>query len=120
MSALEANPNNIRSLEDVIAWNRKYSNREGGVPGVHPAWPSGQDNFEMALELKGEQNEAYFAALKFIRQKSREEGIDAALGFQEDMLDGLLVPIHADGGIACQVAAKAGMCDSTIHYVQRQ
>lgn len=108
LNSLEVNPNGIRSLEDVIAWNTAHTEHEGGIPGTHPAWPTGQDSFDMALKLKGEQNEAYTAAVDFIRRKSRDEGIDAALKSQGAMLDGLLVPVQADGGVACQVAAKAG------------
>lgn len=63
----------------------------------------------MALQLQGEENADYVAALDFVRRKSREEGIDAALGAGGRML-GLLVPIHAGGGAACQISAKAGLC----------
>lgn len=106
------NPNKIYSLEDVVAWNRLHTQHEGGIPGTHPAWPTGQDTFEMVLELKGEENANYFAALDYIRRKSRKEGIDAALRVGGEILDGLLVPIHAVGGVACQIAAKAGPSNS--------
>lgn len=56
-----------------------------------------------------QENADYVAALDFVRRKSREEGIDAALGAGGRMLDGPLVPIHAEGGAACQIAAKAGL-----------
>ena len=108
LSLLDVNPHHIYGLEDVIAWNKKHTQLEGGIPNTHPAWPLGQDSFDSVLELKGERNQAYRAALEFIRQKSREEGIDAALRVRDSMLDGLLVPLRPDGGVACQVAAKAG------------
>lgn len=110
LSLLINNKNNIHGLEDVMAYNRMYTEEEGGVPGTHPAWVTGQDSFEMSKATKGVKTETYYKALNYIRRKSREEGIDAALQFQQLELNGLLVPIHADGGVACQLAAKAGMC----------
>jgi amidase len=50
----------------------------------------------------------YLKALQYIRRKSREEGVGAALLFEEGTLDGLLVPLQADGGVTCSVVAKAG------------
>lgn len=112
--SLQVNPNKIHILEDVIAWS---NNHEGGVPETHPAWPIGQDNFDKALKLKGEQNKAYAAALTFIRQNSRAKGIDTALRTLGFMLDGFLVPIHADGGVACQVAANSGTSDYSLTLI---
>lgn len=60
----------------------------------------------MVLELKGEETADYFGALDFIHRKSREEGIDAALGVGGEILDGLLVPIHVGGGTAGQTLQK--------------
>ncbi|KLJ09941.1 hypothetical protein EMPG_14637 [Blastomyces silverae] len=110
LSNLAANPNHIRSLDDVVKYNATHAEKEGGRPGVHPAWPSGQDSFEMSLETEGVMDETYHDALAYIRRKSREEGIDAALSRSDDgrQLDGLLVPLQADSGVGCQVAAKAG------------
>ncbi|OAT05815.1 amidase [Blastomyces gilchristii SLH14081] len=109
LSNLAANPNNIRSLDDVVKYNATHAEKEGGRPGVHPAWPSGQDSFEMSLETGGVMDETYHHALAYIRRKSREEGIDAALSRGDGrQLDGLLVPLQADSGVGCQVAAKAG------------
>ncbi|PGH19657.1 hypothetical protein AJ80_03812 [Polytolypa hystricis UAMH7299] len=109
LSGLSANPNNIQTLEDIVAWNAKYAKKEGGKPCLHPAWPTGQDTFEQSLASKGVMNDTYHEALEFIRKKSREEGIDAALRLPDgSQLDGLLVPVQADSGVACQVAAKAG------------
>ncbi|TQB74949.1 hypothetical protein MPDQ_003982 [Monascus purpureus] len=108
LAGLTSNPNNIHSLEDVIAYNMKYTEKEGGRPGTHPAWPKGQANFEKSLESKGVMDDTYYKALAYIRRKSREEGIDAALSCGGLQLDGLLVPVQAETGVACQVAAKAG------------
>lgn len=109
LSSLITNPNNIQGLEDIVTWNTRHSETEGGRPGSHSAWPSGQDNFEESLASKGVKDDTYYKALKYIRAKSREEGIDAALQLPGGShLDGLLVPIQAEGGVACQVAAKAG------------
>ncbi|KAN0090491.1 amidase family protein [Hyaloscypha variabilis] len=108
LSELAENPNKIYSLEDVIAYNLQHTAQEGGIPGTHPAWPTGQDCFDKCIESKDWPEDRYLKALKYIRRNSREEGIDAALRFEEGNLDGLLVPLQADGGVACSVAAKAG------------
>ncbi|EER41559.1 amidase [Histoplasma capsulatum H143] len=106
---LASNPNNINCLDDIVKYNERHAETEGGRPGVHPAWPSGQDSFEMSLDTKGVMDDTYRHAVVYIRRKSREEGIDAALSTKDrNQLDGLLVPLQADGGVACQVAAKAG------------
>lgn len=109
LSSLRTNPNQLNSLEDIVEYNKKNADREGGYPGAHPCWPNGQDNFEKSVESKGIMDEKYYEALNYIRKKSRDEGIDAALSWKGSKLDGLLVPIQADKGAACQVAAKAGM-----------
>ncbi|KAI8946183.1 amidase [Xylaria longipes] len=108
LAGLTANPNNIRSLEDVVEYNIKHTEREGGVPCTHPAWPTGQDSFDKSLATKGVEDETYKSALSFIRQKTRDEGIDAALKCEGKPFDGLLVPVQADGGVAVQIAAQAG------------
>ncbi|KAI3317443.1 amidase [Xylariaceae sp. AK1471] len=108
LSGLTTNPNNIRSLEDIIQYNIKHTDNEGGMPGTHPAWPIGQDSFEECLATKGIEDETYKSALEFIRQKTRDEGIDTALSYDGKPLDGLLVPVQADGGVATQIAAQAG------------
>jgi amidase len=113
LAGLTTNPNNIKSLEDIVEWNAKHAETEGGKPNTHPAWPSGQDNFELSLASKGVMDETYHKALEFIRKKSREEGIDAALQPSQGVhLDGLLVPLQAENGAASQVAAKAGLYNS--------
>ncbi|PMD51277.1 amidase family protein [Hyaloscypha bicolor E] len=106
LSGLEENK--IHLLEDVVAYNVQHTAKEGGVPRTHPAWPTGQDNFDKCLESKDWPEDMYLKALEYIRRKSRDEGIDAALRLEGDNLDGLLVPLQADGGVACSVAAKAG------------
>ena len=69
---------------------------------------TGQDSFEQSLASKGVEDDTYHSALAFIRRKSREEGIDAALSYNGSQLGGRLVPLQAESGVACQVAAKAG------------
>ncbi|KAI0012980.1 amidase [Xylariaceae sp. FL0662B] len=108
LSQLITNPHNIWGLEDVIEYNIKHTEREGGVPGTHPAWPTGQDSFDKSASSKGLENDTYKSAWEFIREKSRDEGIDPALRWGGEILDGLLVPIQADGGVATQIAAQAG------------
>jgi amidase len=108
LCGLAKNDNEIRCLEDVAAYNVQHTDQEGGVPGTHPAWPTGQDNFDRCLDSRNGRDDKYHEALAYVRRKSREEGIDAAMKEGEDALDGLLVPLQADGGVACSVAAKAG------------
>ena len=69
----------VRSLEDVIEYNRKNAGTEGGVPGVHPAYPDGQSNFLEIAASKGVKDATYRSALAHIRRQTRENGIDAAL-----------------------------------------
>lgn len=108
LATLEGTTEKMQSLEDVVDYNVKHTGREGGVPGTHPAWPTGQDNFDKCIESKGREDENYWKALDYIRHKSRSDGIDAALCHSEGALDGLLVPLQADGGAACSIAGKAG------------
>lgn len=108
LGTLGENRQHILSLEDVVAYNIKHTDQEGGVPGTHPAWPTGQDNFDRCLESGQQDDTVYGRALEYIRRESRERGIDAALEHGDDSLDGLLVPLQAEGGVACSVAAKAG------------
>lgn len=99
----------MRTLEDVVAYNVENTDREGGVPGTHPAWPTGQDNLDKCVESRGDDGADYQKALDYITRKSRVEGIDVALSLRGGgTLDGLLVPLQADQGAACSVAAKAG------------
>ena len=108
LANLENNPRNIHDLRNIMDYNIENTGREGGVSGTHPAWPTGQDCFDRCLESEAWDADIHDRALSYIRQKSREEGIDAALQHEGSQLDGLLVPLQADGGVACSVAAKAG------------
>ena len=108
LKTLKGTKENMLSLEDVVAYNIRHTDSEGGVPGTHPAWPTGQDSFDKCLKSKDHDSTVYTRALKYIMWKSREEGIDAALRHETGGLDGLLVPLQAEGGVACSVAAKAG------------
>ncbi|KAE9392638.1 glutamyl-tRNA amidotransferase subunit A [Gymnopus androsaceus JB14] len=103
---------NIRSLEDLVAFNYANDGTEGGYEygngtGI-PAFMSGQDGFLASLESKGIMNETYWEALAFCQRTTREDGIDAALamGPNGTQLDGLLVP--PDVGQTYQIAAQAG------------
>ena len=111
LSSLNPNPNNIHGLEDIIAYNINHTTSEGGVRGTIGAWPTGQDNFDAALKFGGKRNETYWEARRYIKRKSREEGIDAAMkdpNHDGALLEALLTPINGDGAAAVQVAAKAG------------
>ncbi|KAH8676894.1 amidase signature domain-containing protein [Tricladium varicosporioides] len=102
----DLNNTNIRSLEDIVQYNIDNVGSEGGMPGVHPAFKSGQDGFNAALATKGVMNETYWQALEFCHRTTREEGIDAALYNNGTELTALLVP--PDVGQTYQVAAQAG------------
>ncbi|MCJ1255278.1 hypothetical protein MMC24_003094 [Lignoscripta atroalba] len=97
---------NIRSLEDIIQYNIDNLGSEGGLPGINPAFGSGQDSFLASLETKGIMNETYYQALAFCQESTRENGIDAALKYNGTQLDALLVP--PDVGQTYQIAAQAG------------
>lgn len=81
---------------------------EGGYPGIHPAFGSGQDGFIASLETGGIMDETYYQALAFTQRSTREDGIDAALNYFNNgtQLDALLVP--PDVGQTYQIAAQAG------------
>ena len=72
---------NIRSLEDLVAYNYANDGSEGGHswPRGIPAFYSGQDGLIASLKTKGIMDETYWQALDFCRTTSRERGIDAAL-----------------------------------------
>ena len=97
---------NIRSLEDLVEYNKANVGSEGGQPGIHPAFGSGQDGLEASLATKGIQDATYWQALNFCQRTTREEGIDAALRSGKQRLDGLLVP--PDVAQSVQIAAQAG------------
>ncbi|MCJ1249801.1 hypothetical protein MMC30_007027 [Trapelia coarctata] len=99
---------NIRSLADIVQYNLDNTGSEGGSPGIHPAFGSGQDGFLASLATGGVMDETYYQALSFCQRSTREEGIDAALNYFNNgtMLDALLVP--PDVGQTYQIAAQAG------------
>jgi amidase len=99
---------NIRTLEDIVAYNYANDGTEGGYPwprGI-PAFYSGQDGFLASLETKGKMENVYYEALSFIQRSTREDGIDAALANNGRPLDALIVP--PDVGQTYQIAAQAG------------
>lgn len=102
----DLNNTSIRSLEDIVQYNLDNVGSEGGLPGVHPAFQSGQDGFLASLATKGEMNETYWQALSFCHRSTREDGIDAALYNNGTQLTALLVP--PDVGQTYQIAAQAG------------
>jgi hypothetical protein len=67
----------IRSLEDIVSFNHIHDELEGGSPGIHPAFGSGQDGLIASLKTKGRKDETYWQALDYTRRTTREEGIDA-------------------------------------------
>lgn len=94
---------NVRSLEDIVAYNYDNDGSEGGHPyplGT-PAFYSGQDGFLASLETKGIMDETYWQALEFCHRTTREEGIDAALamGPAGQKLDALVSMFH----IVCRI-----------------
>jgi len=77
----------VRSLADLIAWNREHRGRE-------MRW-FGQEHFERADALGGLDEPAYQEALATCRRYARDDGIDALLA--EHRLDALVAPT---GGLA--------------------
>ncbi|KAJ5807363.1 hypothetical protein N7447_010819 [Penicillium robsamsonii] len=102
----EVENTNVRSVEDLVQYNIDNYGSEGGLPGIHPAFGSGQDGLVASLESKGRMDKTYFQALEFCQRTTREEGIDAALKQGNVALDGLLVP--PDVAQSIQIAAQAG------------
>lgn len=102
----ELDNTSMRSLEDLMEYNIRNAGSEGGYPGVHPAFESGQDGFEAPLVAKGVMDETYWQALAYCQRTTREEGIDAALRYGGRVLDGLLVPPAV--AQSAQIAAQAG------------
>lgn len=108
----ELSNTSIRSVEDVIDFNYTHAKEEGASPGDNPAWPLGHNTLLEVAAAKGQEDDTYFAALSYIQQKSRAEGIDAALRYQPDPskpaihLDALLIPDRRYVGQ--QMAAQAG------------
>lgn len=104
----ELDNTDIRSLEDIVAYNYANDGTEGGNPwplGI-PAFYSGQDGFLASLETKGIMDDTYYQALAFTQKATREDGIDAALANNGRPVDVLLAP--ADVGQSYQLSAQAG------------
>ncbi|KAK5266572.1 hypothetical protein LTR96_008419 [Exophiala xenobiotica] len=103
----ELSNTNIRTIDDLVAYNLANDGTEGGNPwplGI-PAFYSGQDGFLASQETRGVMDETYFQALQFC-QSSTRQGIDEALRHNGITLSGLLVP--PDVGQTYQIAAQAG------------
>lgn len=105
----ELNNTEIRSLEDIIAYNYANDGTEGGYAYGEKvgsaAFKSGQDGFLASVATKGVQNETYWQALEYV-QTSTRNGIDYALQNNGTRLAGLLVPPEV--GQTYQIAAQAG------------
>lgn len=102
----EVNNTHVKTVEDLVRFNIDNFGSEGGYPSINPAFGSGQDGLIASLESKGVMNETYFQALEFCHRTTREEGIDAALKYNNGTIDGLLVPPNVAQSI--QIAAQAG------------
>ncbi|KFA50104.1 hypothetical protein S40293_06371 [Stachybotrys chartarum IBT 40293] len=94
----------IRSVEDMIQYNLDAVGSEGGVPGIHPGFMGGQENFHASAATKGVEDDTYRSALVFTHSASRR-GIDSALHNRGEPVDALLVP--AGFAQAISVAAQA-------------
>lgn len=101
---------------------------EGGLPGIHPAFGSGQDSFLASLATKGTytlipnpylpvidpsliykagiMDNTYYSAHSFSQKSTRENGIHYSLSHPNPQVSALLVP--PDVGQAYQIAAQAG------------
>lgn len=102
----EITDTNIKSLEDIVQYNYDNDGTEGGHPNVLPAFYSGQDGFLASLATKGVMDDTYYQALEYCHRTTREEGIDAALTYNGQRLNGLIVP--PDVAQSYQIAAQAG------------
>ena len=112
---LTTNDSSVKSLEDIIAYNKANTGTEGAAPGDHPAFMSGQDILEQAAKMGGKQDQVYKHALHWMQKQCRECGIDAALkGFSfsrrsvsaDESLSALL--LFDAKGVGQQYAAQAG------------
>ena len=95
----------IKSVEDIIAYNKANTGTEGANPGDHPAFPSGQDNLIEIAQTQGIKDETYYKALTYTQLKSRKEGFDGALKHPDGDLDALL--LCDVNGVGQQMAAQA-------------
>lgn len=106
----ELNNTRVRTLEDIIEYNIKYTTVEGGIPGTHPAFKSGQDGFLASVATKGAMNSSYVECDSWLKRVSQSEGIDAAMHHKLPngttiKLTALLVP---SGGGSTNLPAVAG------------
>ncbi|KAJ5782307.1 Amidase family protein [Penicillium paradoxum] len=90
----EVENTNVRSVEDLVQYNIDNSGSEGGLPGVHPAFASGQDGLLASLESKG------------CHGRDLLPGSRVLPAHYPVTLDGLLVP--PDMAQSIQIAAQAG------------
>lgn len=102
----EVSNTKVKTLEDIVKYNVDNLGTEGGLPGIHPAFGSGQDGFEASLATKGVMDETYYQALGFVQKSSREDGLDAALKGKGTPVMALLAP--PDFGPTYQISAQAG------------
>ena len=116
----ELTDTNMKSLESIVKFNEMNAGTEGGLPRVHPAFASGQDNFNEIVLTHGVEDETYHRALQYIQHQSREGGIDAALklpGLNDDPegpeLDALIMCDRK--GVGQQMAAQAGELSPLSH-----
>ncbi|KAL8708171.1 MAG: hypothetical protein Q9220_006932 [cf. Caloplaca sp. 1 TL-2023] len=96
----------IRSVADVVRFNNEHASAEGAYPDLNPAFASGQDGLLASLATGGVMNSTYYEALTFCQRTTRQDGIDAALKYENGTLDALLAP--PDVGQTYQIAAQAG------------
>ncbi|KAI0160186.1 amidase [Xylariaceae sp. FL1272] len=99
----------VRSVEDIIRYNRDNAGTEGGLPRTIPAFPDGQTNLEDIAASKGAEDDTYKSALAHIHKQTRENGLDSALGLHDNQSTRLDALIFCDRhGIGQQYAAQAG------------
>lgn len=113
----ELSNTSIKTFEDIVNYNIENRGTEGAYPGDHAAFPTGQDNFNEILAAGGKKDEVYYEALRYVRQKTRQEGIDAALRFtpeggEEIELDALILCDRR--GVGQQMSAQAGYPTITV------
>lgn len=93
---------NIKSVEDIVAYNVANAGTEGPTPGDVAAFASGHDNLVEIAESKGHKGSAYASSLGHIQKQTRRNGLDAALAD----VDALLFCDRR--GVGQQYAAQAG------------
>ena len=62
----------VRTVEDVVEFNKRHDESEGAKPGTMPnTYPGGQDNLIEIAESKGVEGETYRSALEHIRKANQ-------------------------------------------------